>query len=225
MRLYPLLGIATALALAPAARAEPSNSGSNLRRLELTAGGHAMLGFGSTCRQSSSDTVGCASGTAYAGLHAAPRWRLSRALSLGVLGAIAWRPSSMGSGSSDGTSTDFDQRLLRISAEVRVHPFPSEVLEPWLGLEAGFASARDSITYHGTPGRDSDVASQSGPVGSVGIGADAHLTRFFAIGLEVRGVVIPLGKDPPRLGPEGEKATAYGTITAASLGLNLTLLL
>ncbi|HQP33938.1 MAG TPA: hypothetical protein PLI95_02120 [Polyangiaceae bacterium] len=213
----------TSLALAqtppPVAPSEPARAPSPF---SVSAGGHALVTLGDSCRRSSLDTVECTGGTAWTGLHLAPRWAVSRALSLGLVGALAWRPSSTGTRSSSGVSTDFEQRLWRVSAEARWLPFDTRSLVPWFGLEAGVASARDSMVYHGVPGRDRESVSQLAPLAAIGAGADWYLIPQLALGLELRGLVIAWGSDPPRLGTDGARATEYGIQPGVSLGLNLT---
>ncbi len=209
-----------ALLTSPIARADsPAESPGPFA---VTLDGHILAMFNQTCRSTSSDTVECSSGTSWAGLHLAPRWRASDTLSLGLLGALAWRPATQGTLSSDGSSTSFNQRMWRLSAEARGYPFTPDGWQPWLALEAGVASLRDSITYTGYPGLSDSAVSQTGPVGALAIGVDFLFAPPFAGGLELRGMVIPLGKQPPDLGTSAQQATAYGTLIGASLGLNLT---
>lgn len=203
-------------------RVEPSEPARSPGPFSVSAGGHALLTLGDACRKSSLDTVECTQGTAWTGLHIAPRWAVSRALSLGLVGALAWRPSSMGTQSSSGVSTDFEQRMWRLSAEARWHPFDTRAVVPWFGLEAGVASARDSMVYHGVPGRDRESVSQLAPLAAIGAGAEWYLIPRLALGLELRGLVIAWGSDPPRLGTDGARATEYGIQPGVSLGLNLT---
>ena len=58
--------------------------------------------------------------------------------------------------------------MWRLSAEARWHPFDTRSLVPWFGLEAGVASARDSMVYHGVPGRDRESVSQLAPLAAIG---------------------------------------------------------
>lgn len=72
------------------------------------------------------------------------------------------------------------------------------------------------------PGRDRESVSQLAPLAALGAGADWFLIPQLALGLELRGLVIAWGSDPPRLGTDGARVTEYGIQPAVLLGLNLT---
>lgn len=127
----------------------------------------------------------------------------------------------MGSRSSDGSSSDFDQRLWTLSAEARVHPFQLGIVEPWLGVQTGVASVRDTITYHGVPGRDRVAADQYAPAGSLGLGLDISFVPQLALELETRVMVAAFGAHPPALEVGSEMATSYGTLVAVGVGASL----
>lgn len=212
------VALLAAFVCCPSVGAAPPDAASH--PLSVSAGGHLLLTFQDVCRKSSPDTVECSSGTGWTGLHVAPRWRVTRPLSLGLLAGVAWRPSSEGTVSTLGGTTEYRRRMLRLSAEARIRPFDLAPLEPWVGLEVGVVSVRDGIKDTGSLKQEAGV-NQTGPIGSCAVGADVFFVPSFAVGLELRGVLIPLGDNPPDL--PGQEATNYGTMLGVSLGLNLTL--
>ena len=221
MRAWSLPVVFAVLCVTLAARAEPDPA--KPPRLSVRAGGHAMAALGgNVCRQSSSDTVECGGGLAFAGLQLSPSYRVSPLLSLGLIGSLGWRTSQRGTASSGGTSTDFDQRMWRLTAEATLHPFSPGVADPWFGLEAGVVSIRDSLTYHGVPGRSMNAASQIAPCAALAFGTDWFVTSHLGLGIDARLMLLGFGKNPPDLVAPWEKATSYGVLVGVWLGANVT---
>jgi hypothetical protein len=177
--------------------------------------------------QRHSDVTDCTS-FALQGVSLAPRWRLSRPFSVGLLAAWGWGVSGLaGSTGSDGSHEDPTLALWRLEAEGRWHPLGSYAVDPWVGLDLGLTGLRDSVSKYVAGGQyaGSASATQLGPVGGLAIGLDFHLLSVVAIGLEMRGSVQSFGHSPPVLLPaEQLYANDYGTHVAWSAGLNGTIL-
>jgi hypothetical protein len=152
------------------------------RPLEIELGGDAIGLFGQTCR-TSSDVIMCQPGATWAGFHLAPRWRVSQRWSLGIHGALAWRPSSEGSRSSDGSSSVFSQRLARFSGEARIHGSGGDIhfyLSPFFAL--GADARLVAMAFSRTPpalGADDERATTYGPQ----LGAALAINAVFRPGI------------------------------------------
>jgi hypothetical protein len=198
-----------------------ANSRRDERPLSLEAGVDASATFGTTCRRSG-DLVGCSGGTMWAGFQASPQWQLLDVLSVGVRGALGWRPSTMGSSSGDGRESSFRQRLWRMSAEGRVHPWgTSASTDVWGAIEAGAVGATDTLEVFSGAAAGTTSVTQYAWLFGVGAGVDFDLDPVFAIGADLRLLTLGFGHEAVRLGADGD-ATAYRSQSGFSVGLHAT---
>jgi hypothetical protein len=135
---------------------------------------------------------------------------VSRLFSIGLDGSIVWNVS----GIPDASSTLPRLRFGAISLEGRVHPFDLDSWDPWLGVELGMAR-------EGALGSNNGSA-RDGPLATIGIGADVYATRWFAVGAEIRTLVLAFPGDVAVDFTSTEYATFRGTGLGLIFGVNAT---
>jgi hypothetical protein len=198
---------ASLLLSARGARAEPTYA-----RIAVGASGHVGYAFGDRCRAAVDDMVECPGGMALAGLYLMPRWRGGAAWSVGLRGGLAAHERDK-SGPTDVWDAE---------AEVRWYPLGARTWELWLAATAGVAAAVDRVPSHTIdtgvhhPARAYTTA---GPSAGLGVGLDAAVASFLAVGPELRAVV--LGLDT---GNTTASRPYYQPQLGVSLGLTVTAL-
>ena len=162
--------------------------------VELGISGFVRADFADFCR-TEGDLVTCSQGRTFMGLAAAPRLRLSRLLSLGALASLGWKIGTESTVSSDGSHEDQSLTTWRLEAEGRIHPVAHQSPNPWLGLDAGVTSYRDTRTLYVNGGRSgSATETESAFVVGAGAGGDLMAASFLAFGAELRGSVFTYGE-------------------------------
>jgi hypothetical protein len=125
-------------------------------------------------------------------LQAAPQYRISRAVSVGVV-------LSYGKVPENGVV------MWRASAEGRYHPVRTRVIDLWGGGELGFLSAK--TTPAGCPDCGPPPAevtrARVAPVLGAAIGVDLFPIPYVSLGLEGRGALAIFGADVDREVPTG----------------------
>jgi len=160
----------------------------------------AFVSHGDECT-ASSDLVGCSGpvlflGGQLGGFYTAAPW-----VSVGGVGAFLLRPGVMGTSSSDGSSTEVRTQLWRLGGQGRFHPFASEMLMPWAGLEIGFATVRTTIDRNGFASGENgrSANSRSTATFALGLGLDAWLAEQAAIVGQVWLTHVGLDRDEAQL--------------------------
>lgn len=176
-------------------RDDPGVGAPNPALVELGVSGFARADFADFCR-TEGDLVTCTQGRTFMGLGAAPRLRLSRLLSLGALASYAWKVGTESTVSSDGSHEDQSLTSWRLEAEGRFHPVAHVRPDPWLGVDVGVTSYRDTRTLYVNGGRSGSSVSETESALVVGAsaGGDLMAAPFFAFGAELRGSLFTYGE-------------------------------
>jgi hypothetical protein len=185
------------------ARATTAQAEATPRPVEVGLGPHAGMVFGDLCSRDG-DVVGCTQGAGFAGLQVAPRWRLSPALSIGGLGAVA-----LGSGTADSDS----QTWWRGAAELRLHPAGAGSPDLAFGVDAGVVAVIDRAPRMQT---QSHVA----PAFGATVALDFAITQALALGAELRvlSFLFSGGEALPH-----DLTTSYGPQLGVALAVTLTI--
>jgi len=170
------------------AQSEPaSRAASSPPLVEVGLAGFGRYDFGTFCEQDL-DVVSCSSGRVFAGPQVTPRLRLSRLVSLGMLGAFGWGLGSEGQASGDGSRSERTLTTYRLEGEARLHPLDPNAVDLWFGADFGVTALRDAWTSY-APNGDVVGATTNTDVGAilgVAVGVDVRLGDFVALGPELR---------------------------------------
>jgi hypothetical protein len=152
---------------------------------------------GDRCAQTQSDVISC-TGLAFFTFEFTPRYRLTRAWSLGVL-------AMLGTGDSSN--------MLRIGAEGQLHLLGDGPVDPTLGLDAGAAFLFDSVPADELGPAESFTS--AAPAFGASAGVDFALGETVRLGLGVRFVLVPFGQRETLF----SRQPSYDTLAMLSAGL------
>jgi hypothetical protein len=161
------------------------------RPIEVGLGALAGMSFGDAC-YAQGDVVGCSNGAEFAGVQLAPRWRLSRTLSIGALGSVA---------AGGGVVPDSgSQTWWHAAGEARLHPFDFGGTDLAFGVDAGMVAVIDRV-------ESSQSVSHVAPALGTACALDFEITPTFALGTELRlsALLFPGGdtfRTPTQYGPQ-----------------------
>jgi hypothetical protein len=137
--------------------------------------------------------------------------------------ALSARPSSTGTASSDGSSTEETRQHWRTAVQGRFHPLAFGLVVPWAGVELGSAALRahqmGSTPAGGEEFTDTEWAEAFGG----GIGLDGWLSEGFALSGQLW--LLYVGFDGTRGALPEPSQTNYHSRTWFTLGLGARFLL
>lgn len=197
---------------APKAWAETTPSSDGKGRFAVGLSASLGLAFGRSRPALVSDTSIERFALPLAGLHLSPRWRGGKRWALGLWGGLTTHVTSK-AGATD---------LWDFQAEARWYPAGDRTgpRELWLAASAGWVVAVDHVQpflMEFGELRPAHTFISSGPCGSLGIGFDGRLSRFLAIGPEVRAVVLGMNTAKYPIG-----APIYKPMGGLTIGLTVT---
>jgi len=183
-------------------------------RLEVAAGGDAMLAFGHYLVESGSDTA-AREDLSYLGIHAAFRGRLWQQWSLGLSGTYGWTEQANGYDPIARQDARVTYRLWRVAADGRWHLRGDEAVDPFFEVEAGLAHSDSVLTPRGTtPGLTTASFGAA-------FGLNFAIGPYASFGPELRALWLPF-PDHQQAQDSANGSALYGSVTVVSLGLTLT---
>ncbi len=118
-------------------------------RIDVVASG--ALGFdpNDRCEREASDVVGCSPGFVYPTFEGSIEARLVRWLGVGAFGGVSHQRSNTAETRDGVQLSGTDDRLLRMGAELKLHPFAVALPGAWVGASAGLAKLYGSSDQRG----------------------------------------------------------------------------
>lgn len=190
-----------------AAEERPSRASWKPRPLEVGVGTHAAYADGLSCSREAFDVVSCTRTSGFAGLHVAPRWRLTQFWALGAMGTASWGAAGV----------DRSQMYWSAAIDGRLHLFGNRGTVPWLGLDAGVVAVADELAADELgPARSYTTTA---PAFGLSAGLDAEINPLFAFSLSLRGFTHLFGNLQSVTPTQPEYATQWGAMLSAGLML------
>jgi hypothetical protein len=136
------------------------------------------------------------------GVHLEPSLRLAALWSLGLRGAVSF--------------PGHGETWWQATAEGRFHALGAAHPDLWMGVGVGVLARSQKVAGDGLG--SPTTLTREAPLLAATSGVDFAVTRFFAVGPELRVLFVPFGP----VDPLPSRGASLGTTTAIGLGVNVT---